>query len=169
MTLSTVVLPKTFATIWRTNNESYNRRATVRSSTNTADRWRRQTQSFWDASGRGAVAGLPAVGNVIGVWPTCQTSQPNVRNASGTTIVGPETVGYVLKCGRCTVHFHNSHAEACSHKYDDYSPARHTYLASRLTVINEAVPPGRDLPIAHRAGWPLRVFLMRIPRTRNFW
>jgi len=163
------MLPKTFATIWRSNNETYNRRAAVHSSTNTAGRWRRQTKSFWDASGRRAVACLPAAGSVIAVRPTCQTSQPNVRNTSRMTIVGPETVSSALHWGRCTVHFHNSHAEACSHKYGDYTHARHTYLASRLTVINEAVPPGRDLPIAHRAGWPLRVFLMRIPRTRNFW
>lgn len=48
--------------------------------------------------------------------------------------------------------YRNGRAVHRCYKYDACAAARHTYLASRLTVINEAVPPGRDLPIAHRAG-----------------
>jgi len=139
-------------TIWWTNNETCDRRAGVRSSMNEAGRWRRQTRSFWDACSRQAVAVIPATGNVLGVWPASQTLQTYVEYMSHTAVVGPETVGLALRCGRCTRRFRNGRAEACRHKYDAFTPARHTYLASRLTVINEAVPPGRDLPIAHRAG-----------------
>lgn len=46
---------------------------------------------------------------------------------------------------------------------------RNTYLVSRSTVITEAVPLGRDRSIAHRDGWPLRVFQIGISRARNFW
>lgn len=67
-------------------------------------------------------------------------------DAAGATVVGHRWPG-----GREARPFGNGRAGPGRDKYAARAPARHTYLASRLTVINEAVPPGRDLPIAHRA------------------
>lgn len=73
-----------------------------------------------------------------------QNSRPSSKAESNT----------IRKSGRVISmeKFGNVRAGISCDKYGIRMHARHTYLASRLTVINEAVPPGRDLPIAHRAG-----------------